>query len=174
MIALKILSKILKALASQASPNQLAWGFVLGMLLGLTPFWGLYSVVVIVLVLILRVNISMAIAGWLIFALIGLLLDPLLHSMGYWLLVRVEALSGLWIWLSESAVLAWLHSNNTVMLASFVLGLVLILPVYLGCKKFVVFYREQLNEKILKLKIVKILMGTKLYSLFNKALKLRG
>ena len=37
MFALKLLSKFIKVLRSAASPNQIAWGFALGAILGLTP-----------------------------------------------------------------------------------------------------------------------------------------
>ncbi len=85
MIVLKILSKLFKALRSNESPGQLAWGFVLGMIIGLTPLWSLHNLVVLVLIIILRVNAAMSIAAFIIFSLFAYLFDPLFHNLGYWL-----------------------------------------------------------------------------------------
>ncbi len=172
MPALKILSKILKALSSDASPVQLAWGFVLGMFFGVIPFWSLYSIIILVLIIVLRVNLSMAIAGWLIFELIAFFLDPLFHSVGYALLTQVDFLQPLWVFLSQSPVLSWLSFNNTVMLGGFVISLVLLLPVFVAGRIFVVYYREKLHPRVQRLKIVQVFKGTKFYSIIQRALKL--
>lgn len=37
---MQLLAKLLKALNSDDSPWQLAFGVMLGMIMGLTPFWG--------------------------------------------------------------------------------------------------------------------------------------
>ena len=60
MIVLKFLSKLFKALRSGDSPGQLAGGFALGMIIGLTPLWSLHNLLVVILIIIIKVNISMA------------------------------------------------------------------------------------------------------------------
>jgi len=172
MLALKILSKILKALSSDASPNQLAWGFVLGMFFGVIPFWSLYSIIILVFIVVLRVNLSMAIAGWLIFELVAFFLDPLFHSVGYALLTQVDFLQPVWAFLSQSPILSWLSFNNTVMLGSVVISLVLLLPVFVSSRIFVEYYREKLHPRVQRLKIVQVFKGTKFYSIIQRALKL--
>ena len=51
MFILKILGKFIKVLRSAASPRQIAWGFALGCILGLTPFWSLHNLLLVVLIL---------------------------------------------------------------------------------------------------------------------------
>lgn len=167
MIVLKILSKILKALQSNESPNQLAWGFVLGMIIGLTPFANLHNVLVIVLIIILKVNISMAIASFIIFSLFAYLLDPLFHNIG-WLLINVDFLRPIWIFCSTKPVLAFSNLNNTVVLGSLVSALVLLLPFFFLTKLWVKLYRTKVQNRVQKWKIVQILKGSKLYSLYEK------
>ena len=61
MFLLKLLGKLIKALTSNESPGQIAGGFILGMIIGLTPFWSLHNLVVVLLIILIRVNISMSI-----------------------------------------------------------------------------------------------------------------
>jgi uncharacterized protein (TIGR03546 family) len=167
MIVLKILSKFFKALRSNESPNQLAWGFVLGMILGLTPFWNLHNLLVIVLIIILKVNASMSIAGFIIFSLFAYIFDPPFHSLGYALLTT-DGLRPLWVFLSTTPGLAWANLNNTVVLGSLVIALILIVPIFFFTKWWVREYRDKIDARVSKLKIVQILKGSKLYRLYNK------
>lgn len=163
MIGLKILSKIFKALRSNESPHQLAWGFVLGTIIGLTPFWNVHNLLVIVLIIILKVNAAMSIAAFLIFSLFAYLLDPVFHSLGYWLLVDVEGLRPLWVFCSTTPGLAWANLNNTVVLGSLVVALLLIFPLYLFTKWWIRLYRDKLDARMQKWKIVQAVKGSKLY-----------
>ena len=168
MFIVKLLGKLLKALSSGESPRQIADGFILGMILGLTPFWSLHNLVVILLVIILSVNISMAIFSWLIFSAFAYLLDPLFHSLGYWLLVDVTALRGLWTAMYNIPVVPLTRFNNTVVLGSFVSSLVLLVPIFFVVKRGVVLYREKIHDRVQKLKIVKIVKSSGIYSLYKK------
>ena len=168
MFIVKLLSKLLKALRSGASPRQISGAFVLGMILGLTPFWSLHNLLVIILIIILNVNISMAIFSFLLFSGIAYIIDPLFHSLGYWLLVDVTALKGLATKLYNTPVIPLSRFNNTVLLGSFVSSLVLLFPVFVLVRKGVVLYREKLEAKVQKWKIVKIVKSSKIYSLYEK------
>ena len=168
MVILKLLSKIVKALRSNQSPNQLAWGFVLGMIIGLTPFWNLHNIIIIILIIILNVNISMSIAGFIIFSLFAYIFDPLFHSIGYALLVNAKSLQPLWIYLSQKPVLAFLNFNNTVVLGSFLVSLVLLIPLFYAIRAGVLAYRGHWEERVRRLKVVQALTGSKVYSFYRK------
>jgi len=168
MILLKYLSKLLKALKSGESPAQLAGGFVLGMIMGLTPFWNLHNLLIFILILIIRVNISMAILGFAVFSGFAYLFDPLFHSLGFWALVDVNALKSFWTSIYNTPVGALTNFNNTVVLGSLLISLILVLPVFLLTKVGVVQYREKIDAKVQKLKIVQGLKSSKLYSIYEK------
>jgi uncharacterized protein (TIGR03546 family) len=168
MVALKILSKLFKALRSNQSPRELAWGFVLGMILGLTPLWNLHNLVIIILIIVLRVNAAMSIAGFLLFSLFAFFFDPLFHSFGYWLLTDVSWLQPMWMSFATTPVLAFSNYNNTLVLGSFVVSLFLIAPIYFLARQGVVQYRENLESRVQKFKLVQIVTGSKLYKLFQK------
>ena len=173
MFFLKLLSKLLKALRSAASPGQLAGGFILGMIIGLTPVWSLHNLVVVVLIIILNVNISMAIFSFALCSGFAYLLDPLFHSFGYWLLVDVSALYGLWKFMAETPLLALGRFNNTVVLGSFIVSVLLLIPMYFLVKHGVVLYREKIDARIQKWKIIQAIKSSKLYSLYQKISNLR-
>ena len=121
------ITKLLKAIQSEAGPWQLAWGFSLGMMLGLTPFW-LISFFVLLLLLILRVNIAAAMAGWALFALVSLLTNPLAHGIGEWLLLH-PGLQEFWTSLYQYRVWQIARLHHTLTLGSWLLVLVLLVPV---------------------------------------------
>jgi uncharacterized protein (TIGR03546 family) len=168
MFILKLLGKLFKALRSGASPNQIAGGFIFGMIIGLTPFWSLHNLLVVILIIILKVNISMAIFSFLICSGFAYLLDPIFHSFGYWLLVDVTSLQGLWTSLYNTPVVPLTRYNNTVVMGSLVSSLILTLPMFFLVKVGVVLYREKFEARIQKLKIVQIVKSSKIYSVYQK------
>ncbi len=166
MFFLKLLKKLIKAISSGDTPARLAIGFVLGMLLGLTPAWGLIELSIVLFLIFVEINISMAICGYLLFSLIGLLLDPLFHSLGYWLLVKSD-LREFWSTLYSLPLLPLTRFNNTANLGSLITALLISVPVYFLIKYFILLYRNKFELIIEKWKIVKLLKGSKIISLWN-------
>jgi uncharacterized protein (TIGR03546 family) len=168
MFGLEILAKLVKILRSAASPNQIAAGFIIGMTIGLTPFWTLHNFILIFLVIILNVNIATVIFSWIIFSGIGYLLDPVFHHLGFFILVDLSFLKGLWTTLYNVPVIALSKYNNTVVMGSFTISLILCLPFYFLVKKGVIYYRENIDTKIQKWKIVKVIKGSKIYTFYER------
>ncbi|HDI52057.1 DUF2062 domain-containing protein [candidate division KSB1 bacterium] len=168
MFALKLLSKFIKVLRSAASPNQIAWGFALGAILGLTPLWRLHNLVVLVLLIVLNINVTSAMLAFALFSFFAWLLDPLFHSIGYFVLVKLTFLTPLWTSLYNAPIAPFTRFNNTITMGSLLLSLVLLVPNYLLFKRFVIRYRDSWNKKIQKWKITKILQGSKLVKFYLK------
>lgn len=168
MFILEFLAKLFKILRSEASPNQIAAGFVLGMIIGLTPFLTLHNLIIIVLIIIVKVNIGMAIFAFVIFSGVAYLLDPLFHDLGYFLLVDVTALKGLWTALYNFPLVALSRYNNTVVIGSLAVTLILIIPMFPFARYFVKVYRAKIDPRLQKLKIVQIVKGSKFYSIYEK------
>lgn len=166
MIILKILGKFIKVLRSAASPRQIAWGFALGAIIGLTPLRAAHNLLVILLILILNVNISAALLAFILYTLIAWIFDPLFHSLGYFVLVKIPALQSLWTSLYNAPLAPFTRFNNTVVMGSLLCSLLLLVPNYLLFKWFVRRYRESWNEKITQLKISKAVMGSKAVKLY--------
>ena len=168
MFGLDILAKLFKILRAEDTPNQIAAGFILGMIIGLTPFWTLHNFIIIFLIAILKVNIGSAVFAFAICSGLAYLLDPVFHSAGYFLLVDMTSLKSFWTTLYNFPVVALSRYNNTVVIGSFVISLLLIIPVFPFIKYFVKYYREKIDPKFQKLKIVQIVKGSKFYNLYEK------
>ncbi len=168
MLIIKYLSKLLKLLQSGETPGRLAGGFILGMVMGLTPFWNIHNLVVFILIVLIRVNISMALLAFAVFSGFAYLLDPLFHNIGYRALVDIESLQGLWTSMYNSPLLALTNFNNTVVMGSLIVAILLLAPMYFFIKWAVVVYRGRVSARVQKLKIVQIFKSSKLYSFYEK------
>lgn len=173
MLIMKFLAKLLKILRSGATPAQISWGIVFGMILGLTPLMSLHNLIIIFLMIIFEVNIAMAIFAFAIFSGFAYLLDPLFHNIGYYLLADVTFMQGIWTSFYNTPIIALSRFYNTIVMGSLVSSLILVLPVYILGKQFVVVYRTRIDPHIEKLKIVKIVKGSKLYEYYEKISKWR-
>ena len=174
MFPLQFIAKLIKILRSGASPPQIAGGFILGMIIGLTPLWSLHNLLIALIIILINVNISMAIFSFLLFSGIAYLVDPLFHNFGYFLLVELSSLRGVYTSMYNIPVIALTKFNNTVVMGSFVSSLILLLPVYFLTKMGVLAYREKVEARVQKLKIVQMLKGSKVYSLYEKYSDWRG
>jgi len=113
---------LLRLLAAEHAPRQLALGLALGMLVGLVPKGNLTAIVLMGVMMSLRVNLGTGLAGAAVFSAIGVWADPLSHRVGHWLL-SLKLLEPMWTSFFALPLAAWSGLNNTVVLGSLVLGL---------------------------------------------------
>jgi uncharacterized protein (TIGR03546 family) len=170
---MRYLAKLFKALASEATPSQIAGGIILGMIIGLTPFSSFHNLLIVLLILVLRVNIGMAIFSFTIFSGIAYLADPLFHQFGLWLL-QLGGMQQTWTAMYNNEWWALTHFYNTVVMGSFISSLLLCIPMFYVSKYGVRQYREHIHAKMQKWKIIKAFKGTKFYSIYQTVSKVRG
>lgn len=173
MFILQIIGKILKVLRAGPSPNQVAAGITFGMILGMMPGFSLYSLLIILIIFLLNINISGAILGWMIFKLCAYILDPVFHDIGFSLLAETDGLREFWTALYNLPLFPLSNFNNTVVLGSFVFSLILILPVFFLSKTGIVQYREKIEPKVHKLKLVQAVRSSKIYDYYQRVQRLR-
>ncbi|NOZ60972.1 MAG: TIGR03546 family protein [Calditrichaeota bacterium] len=174
MIWLKIVSKFIKAFRSGETPGQIAAGFAVGFFIGLMPFWTLQTLILFFILILVNINLAAATVAFLIANMIAYLLDPVFHSLGYFILTQIPFLQGIWEVIYNSVFGPLTRFYNTVVMGSFVSGLILFFPIYFGMKKFVVSYREKFEEKIKKWKIVQVISGSKVFQFYEKVRDLGG
>ncbi|MBA4317366.1 MAG: DUF2062 domain-containing protein [Flavobacterium sp.] len=174
MFWLKLLRDILKIFREGESPKQIAWGFALGSIVGLSPSLNLQGIIVWLLILILNVNLGAAVLGFTIFGLIAFLFDPLFHQFGFFLLTQFEFLRGTYTTLYNAPVAPLSKFNNTVVIGSFVSALILLYPVYLGMRLFIIKYREHIGAKVHKWKIYQVINRSTLVRWYTKVRDLGG
>jgi uncharacterized protein (TIGR03546 family) len=168
MFWLKLVTNFISILREGQTPAQVAGGFALGALLGLSPMMTLQGVFVWLIILTLDVNLSAATLSIFVFSLIAYLIDPIFHRLGYFLLVDVASFKGLWTLLYNAPIAPLTRFNNTVVLGSFVGAVLLFLPIYFGMKKFVVAYRTTIGARIERLKIYQILKRNSLVKWYQR------
>jgi len=173
LLIIKYVAKLLKALSSEASPAQIAGGFILGMIIGLTPLLSFHNLIIVMLILVIKVNFGMVILAFIIFSGIAYLADPAFHNFGIWLLEN-EAWQSLWISMYDNEWWAMTRFYNTVVIGSFVSAVILSLPMFPGVIVFVKQYRKHIHERVQKWKVIKALKGSKLYSIYETVSRVRG
>jgi len=174
MFWLTFVRDVIKLFRAGQDPRQIAGGFALGSLLGLSPMLTLQGAAVWLIILILNVNISAAVLAITVCSLFAYVVDPFFHWLGYTLLVRVDALHGLWTWLYNAPIAPLTRFNNTVVMGSFVVALLAFLPIYLGMQKFVIAYRTHVGEKIEKWKIYQVVNKSSLIKLYRRLRDWKG
>lgn len=158
MFFLKLLKQIIVIFQTDISPNQVAWGFALGAILGLVPNMFM-KLVLFIVIMMFRVNVSAAFLAWAVYEILSFALDPLFDVIGYQVLT-IGSLNAFYTWLYNLPVVPFTKFNNTVVMGSLIVGIILIIPNMIIAKKLLVYYRTHLRDKVSKWKIVKILTAT--------------
>jgi len=174
MFWLTIIRDFFKILREGQTPGQIAGGFALGSILGLSPMLTLQGAVVWLVVFILDVNLSAALLSVTLFSLVAYIFDPFFHWLGYQLLVNMDALTPAWTWLYNAPVAPLTRFNNTVVMGSLVCALALFLPVFVAMKRFVVAYRAHIHSRVEKWKIYRIVNRSAIVRWYQKIRDLKG
>lgn len=161
------LLKFFKALNSDAGPWQLSFAVGLALIIGLTPLWSVHNLVIILLACILRVHFGTFLVFWVVFTGFAYLLDPVFDAWGYAWLTH-PGLTATWTSLYQSDVWQIIKFNHTITLASFVVSVLLFVPVVLIMRYGVVQYRARLMPWANRLKLVQIVKASKVYSLYER------
>jgi len=167
------ISSLVKILHSDASPAQIAGGVAFGMILGITPIMNIHNLLILFLVLIIRVNLGSVFLSFALFSVVAFMLDPLSNSVGLSAL-KSESLVPFWTDLYNIPTMTFTHFNNTIVMGSLILSLILFIPVWFGAFSFVKSYRGHLKEKIDNLKIVKMVTASKAYQWYVKVRDFTG
>lgn len=165
---LKMIAKLLKVLNSDADPLQISLAFGFALLSGLLGFFSPLNLLVLLVVFLLRVNLSAYFLGTTFFSGIAYLLDPLLHRIGLALLTA-SSLEGLWTVLYNSTLWRIQRFNNSVVMGSFVFGVVCFVPLVLLSNALVRKYRENVLAWVRKTKVMQALTASKFYDLYSRA-----
>lgn len=168
MFYLNTLKSLMNVLQADDNPMQVAGGVALGLLAGFAPGSGLLAVICFLLIMFVNVNLGAAALSTALFALLALLLDPLAHQIGYLLLVKMDALTPFWTALYNMPIVPFTRFNNTVVLGSLVLALLMFVPVLFGSKALVLTYRARWKDKVAKLGVMKLFQLTKVADVMEK------
>ncbi len=161
-----LLAKLFKALNSDSSAWQLAFGFALGMVMGLTPLLGLHSLILLFVVLFFRVNITGFLVSWAAFSVLTIPLRVLLSDLGEGLLVY-EGLQSIWTALYSSYLGHLSQFYHTLTLGSLLTSVILFPFILIGSKKLVEQYRLRFMQWINQWRVVQFIKGSNFYQLYR-------
>jgi len=161
-----ILAKLLKALNSDSSPWQLAFGFALGMVMGLTPLLGLHSISLLFTVLFFRVNVTGFLVSWAVFSLLAIPLSMMLSNLGEGLLLN-ESMQSIWTALYSSYLGQLSQFYHTLTLGSMLISVILFPFILIGSKKLVEQYRQRFMQWVNQWRIVQFIKGSNFYQLYQ-------
>ncbi len=150
---LNFIVKILKAINANQRPGEMGAAIAIAWQLALIPSSGLWWVLFL-FSMFLRINFAIQAVFLAIFNLFVYLLDPMIHSVGYFLLTT-ESLKDFWLTLWNTPPFGALGINNTLVIGGLVLGLIFWVPVYMVSVKLVQLYREKLHRMIVESPVVK-------------------
>lgn len=128
---IKRLLNLRQAIFGRREPNQLAWGFALGGLIGIIPHGNLVAVFVVLMILSVKINHGMAMVTAFAMTLLAPYLDPQTHTVGLQVLTHPQ-LANFWAAAWQLPLVPWTSINNTVVLGSLLVGLTALLPSYLA------------------------------------------
>ena len=140
------LRKLFRILRSSLSPNQIAFGFALGIFAGLPPI-GLHVIVPLSLALLFRTSFTATMVSMGLFKLISLGIAPAGYAVGKYLLDPARGLDRLWRVLFHLPVAAPIGYNRYLLLGSIVIAFGIAIPVFFGVKFAVKAYRERLAAR---------------------------
>ena len=161
MFMLRPFRLFFKALVVDATPGQMAMGLALGVLVGLVPKGNLLAIGLMVLMCSLRVNLGVGLATVFATSWIGVLLDPISHRIGEFLL-KNESLRPLWEEMYDTMLLPWTDFNNTVVLGSFSMGAAAFVPLYFLSKPIFGVLTPRLVSWAQRFRLVSLLWGGEL------------
>jgi uncharacterized protein (TIGR03546 family) len=139
---------------------------MLGAGIGLTPLFSAHNLVLFAAIVLLNVSFGGGMLGMALFTPLGFLLDPLFDRIGL-VLLSSPGLRGLWTDWYNIPLLPYTNFNNSVTLGSFVVWLVLTVPLYFLGKRAIAQYRATYGERVLNSTFMKALKASKVYNVYS-------
>ncbi len=155
---LRPLRLLIRALLAESTPRQMAWGFGLGMLIGLIPKGNLLAICVGILVASLQVNLGVVAMSAVVFTLCSPSIDPVCDRIGCFFLSH-PALQEFWTQLANLPVVPWTNFQNSVVTGSLITGLLLLWPVQRISLPLFERYAEFIAEHGRRWRLARVLLG---------------
>ncbi|HEY8278478.1 MAG TPA: TIGR03546 family protein [Bdellovibrionota bacterium] len=162
----KQLFGLLKLLNSETGENQIAAGIAAGFVLGMTPAFSLQTLLIFLCLFVFRIQIGMAFLACFFFKFVAWVLDPLFHAVGSSIL-ELGALQGIFTRLYNMPLVPLTRFNNSVVMGSGVVAILLSPVIYLWGKSLVIKYRVTVVARFKETKIWKAFRATSLYNWYT-------
>jgi len=168
-----LIAKILVALNSNSRPGEMASGLSFGLWLSLVPGGNLLWIILFVVAFFLKHNTAAFLLSLAAFRLIVPLSDPLLDSLGGFVLSQ-PGFHGFFTGLYNLPLGIYTSFNNTVVAGGFLAGLLLWFPVFMLVRVLIRIYRRYVAPKLAESRPVRFLKRVPILSRLARAIELEG
>lgn len=172
-LLIKQLINLIRLLHSDTGQAQIAAGLAFGVFLGFAPFISLQTALVLIVVFIFRVQLAAAFLSAFFFKFVAFLLDPVADPIGR-VLLESQSLRPLWTSMHNVPLLPMTRFNNSIVLGSFALSILLCPILYFVFKSLVIKYQTTVVQKFEASKAWKLFKATKLFDWYSKYRNLYG
>ena len=167
------ITKFIKVLNSEVESYQIALAFSIALLAGLTPKFSVHLILVFTLAFILRTNLSAFFVGCVLFSLFGILIDPLLHAIGLWVLTQ-PSLEPLFTNIYNLVFWKLTNFNNSIVMGAFVFWLLMVIPSFFFFRWLIDRYRRHVMNRVKKTKLYHVLMASRLGQAYTVVSQIKG
>lgn len=157
-LILRPLRLFIQAFVTESTPRQMAFGLALGVFVGLIPKGNLLAIVLATLLAATRVNLAIATFAIVICSLCAAMLDSLFDRVGTFVLTQ-PLLQGVFVEMINTPFMPWTDFNNSIVMGSFVTGLMLIIPIYRLSRPMFEKYAGKVAARLRQWRYAKLLLG---------------
>lgn len=172
-LLIKQLINLIKLLHSDTGQNQVAAGLAFGVFLGFAPFLSLQTLLVLAVVFVFRVQLGAAFLSAFFFKFVAYLIDPIADPIGR-LLLENESLRPFWTSMYNVPLLPMTRFNNSIVMGSFLISIVLCPILFFVFRKLIVQYQSTVVTVVENSKFWKAFKATKFYIWYSKYQDLYG
>lgn len=172
-LLLKQLFAFFRLLNSETGTNQLAAGMACGLILGFSPFLSIQTLLVLFLVFFFRIQMGAAFLSAFFFKFVAYLVDPAADHLGRKVL-ETESLRPLFTQMYNMPLVPLTRFNNSIVMGSMIVGLILVTPAFFVFRALIVKYRVVVVARFQGTKLWKSFAATKLYNWYTKYNELYG
>jgi uncharacterized protein (TIGR03546 family) len=164
---LKQIFGFFRLLNSDTGTNQIAAGVACGIILGFAPVFSLQTILVIFLLFFFRIQIGAATISAFFFKFIAWTIDPISHEIGMAALEK-PSLEPLFTQMYNMPLVPLTRFNNSIVMGSALVSLILALPTFFLAKFLVQKYRATVVERFKSTAFWKALQTTGFYKWYAK------
>jgi len=162
----RLFAKVLKILTSETEPGQIGLAVSFALAVGFTPLLSLHNLPVLFLVLVLRVNLLAFILAAVLSSALAWPLEPIFSWIGL-VLLTAQPLEKLWTRLYQSPLWRLEGFNNSVVMGSLAVSLLLFLPVALLTASLIRRHRERLLARLWLTRPLQIITASRFHSAYQ-------
>ena len=166
-LIIKQIISLIRLLHSENGTHQIVWGITLGCFLGFAPLISIQALFVLLILLVFNIQFGAAFISAFAFKFIAYLFDPVADQFGQFLLEHPD-LKNIWTTLYNTPLVPFTRFNNSIVMGSLIVSLILSPIIYILSFYLIKKYREVIVKKVSESKTWKAFMASKIYFWYKK------